>query len=319
MKVAITDYTFPDLAIERGILERLGCEVVAGQCKTPVALIELTVDADYVITQFAPFNADVVNALERAKIIVRYGIGFDNVACDAAREKNIPVCNIPEFCIDEVADHTLAFILSATRCLRANCAHMVKGSWGLGVSLGQMRALRDQTVGIIGLGRIGKATADRLRAFKCRVIAFDPVVSADEASRHGCSLVGLDGLFAQSDIVTLHCPSNENTRNIINRDSLAKMKAGSILINVGRGDLVELDALTEALQSKHIAAAALDVFNPEPLATDSPLLQMDNVIVSSHIASASPRAARTLRETAANLVVKAINGESLPSVVNGVR
>jgi D-3-phosphoglycerate dehydrogenase len=317
-KVAITDYTFPSLEIEQGILQAVGCEVVSGQCKTPELLIPLVADADAVMTQFAPVDADVIAAMQKARVIVRYGIGFDNVACDAAREKHIPVCNIPEFCIDEVADHTLAFILSATRCLRANCAHMVKGKWGLGVPLDQMRALRDQTVGIIGLGRIGKAVADRLMAFKCRLLAFDPVVSADEAGAHGCSLVGLDELLSDSDIVTLHCPSNERTRGIINGPSLAQMKAGSILINVGRGDLVKLDALTEALESGHIAAASLDVFDPEPLAADSALLKMDNVIVSSHIASASPKAARTLRETAAHLVVKAMRGEPLPNIVNGV-
>lgn len=317
-KVAITDYTFPSLDIEQKILQSAGCEVVGEQCRTPDDLIPLVTDADAVITQFAPVNADVIAAMQKARVIVRYGIGFDNVACDAAREKNIPVCNIPEFCIDEVADHTLAFILSCTRCLRANCAHMIQGQWGLGVPLEQMRALSDQTVGIIGLGRIGKAVADRLRAFKCRLVAFDPVVSADDAGAHGCSLVGLEELLAESDIVTLHCPSNEQTRGIINGQSLAAMKAGAILINVGRGDLVELHALTEALESGHISAAALDVFDVEPLPGDSSLLQMNNVIVSSHIASASPKAVRTLRETAARVAVTALLGEDLPNVVNGV-
>ena len=162
-KVAITDYTFENLDLERSVLEPLGCDVVAGQCKTPAALIELAADADAVITQFAPLTAEVVNALRKAKVIVRYGIGFDNVAGDAAREKGLPVCNVPDYCIDEVADHTLAFMLSLTRSLRANCAHLMKGHWGLGVPLDQMRALRDQTVGIVGLGRIGTAVADRLR------------------------------------------------------------------------------------------------------------------------------------------------------------
>jgi len=318
MKVAITDYTFPDLDIERSILEAQGCEIVAGQCKTPEALIDLTTDADYVITQFAPIDASVINALQKAKIIVRYGIGYDNVDCDASRTKQIPVCNIPDYCIDEVADHTLAFILSMTRSVRANCRHMMRGNWGVGVELEQMRTLRDQTVGILGLGRIGKAVVTRLRGFGGQTLASDPVVSAEDASSLECTLVELDTLLATSDIVTLHCPSNEHTRNVINRNSLQKMKAGAILINVGRGDLVDLAALTEALQSEHIAAAALDVFNPEPLAADSPLLQMDNVIVSSHIASASPKATRTLRETAANLVVTAIQGKPLPNVVNDV-
>lgn len=318
MKTTITDYTFPDLEIERGILEPLGCEVLAGQCKTPEALIYLTSDADYVITQFAPLDAAVIESMQKAKIIVRYGIGYDNVDCEATRAKQIPVCNIPDYCIDEVADHTLAFILSMTRSLRANCAYMMKGNWGLGVGLEEMRSLRDQTVGIVGLGRIGKAVATRLRGFGGQTLASDPVVSASDASLLGCKLVGLEELLAESDIVTLHCPSSEQTRNIINENSLKKMKPGATLINVGRGDLVDLTALTDALETKHLGAAALDVFNPEPLPGDSPLLQMNNVIVSSHIASASPKASRALRETAANLVVKAITGEPLPNVVNGV-
>ena len=317
-KVAITDFSFPSLDIERGILQLAGGEVVSGQCKTPEALIPLVTDADAVITQFSPVNAEVVSAMQKARVIVRYGIGFDNVACDVAREKNIPVCNIPDYCIDEVADHTLAFILSSTRVLRANCAHMMQGKWGLGVPLEQMRTLKDQTVGIIGLGRIGKSVAARLKPFKCHLLAFDPVVSADEASEHACALVGLNELLSESDIVTLHCPSNKKTRQIINHESLNRMKSGSILINAGRGDLLELDALTEALESGHIAAAALDVFDVEPLSSDHDLLRRENVIVSSHIASVSPKAVLTLRETAAKIAVAALRGEPLHNIVNGV-
>lgn len=256
--------------------------------------------------------------MKKAKAIVRYGIGYDNVDCEAARGKGIPVCNIPEFCIDEVADHTLAFILSLTRNVRANCAHVVKGEWGLGVPLEQMQALADQTVGIVGLGHIGKAVADRLRAFKCRMQASDPLVSADEALSHGCTLSTLEELLSTSDIVTLHCPSNDETRGIIDMGALSTMKPGSLLINVGRGDLVILEALTEALESGRIAGAALDVFPEEPLPTDNPLPQMDNVIVSSHIAAASPKARRILRETAAKLALQAVRGESLPNIVNRV-
>jgi len=318
MKVVITDYTFPDLEIERSILEPLNCEIVSGQCKTPEELIELTADADYVITQFAPVSSDVISAMQKARVIVRYGIGFDNVDCEAAAKKNIPVCNIPEFCIDEVADHTLAFMLSATRNLLANCNYMRSGKWGLGVSLDEMRCLRDLSVGIIGFGRIGRAVAERLVPFKCKVLACDPVVSPEEVKALGFTYVGLDECLAECDIVTLHCPSTPQTRNIINSESLNKMKAGSILINIGRGDLVDLSALHDALSRGHISAAALDVFDPEPLPADHRLLGMDNVMVSSHIASASPKAARTLRESAANLVAMAIRGEPLPSVVNGV-
>lgn len=318
LKVAITDYTFSSLDVEQDILQPAGCEIVTGPCGTSAELMALVRDADAVITQFAPITKEVIEAMNGVRVIVRYGIGFDNVDCDAAREKDIPVCNIPDYCVDEVADHTLAFILSATRGLRANCTHMVRGQWGLGVPMERMLALKDQTVGIVGLGRIGTAVAERLGPFQCKLLATDPAVSAADARTHGCSLVGFEELFFESDIVTLHCPSTETTRGLINHESLARMKAGAILVNVGRGDLVLLDALTEALQSGHLSAAALDVFEVEPLDPDSPLLQMDNVIVSSHIASVSPRAVKTLRETAARTALAALRGEPLQNVVNGV-
>ena len=318
MKVAITDYTFPDLSIEQEILQTIDCEVVAGQCKTPETLIELTSDADFVITQFAPIDGDVVRAMEKAQIIVRYGVGFDNVDCDAAKEKGIPVCNIPTYCTDEVADHTLAFILACTRQLRANCTKVVGGDWGLAVPITDMRALRDQTVGIIGLGRIGHSVGKRLQAFGCKVLVTDPVVSDDIIESIGGTRVSTDQLLADSDIVTLHCPSTPSTRNIIDKAALKQMKEGSILINVGRGDLVELAAVTEALASGHLSAAALDVFEQEPIPAEHAILPNQNLIVTSHIASCSPTASRTLRETAANLVVMASKGETLPHVVNGV-
>ncbi len=317
-KVAITDYSFPSLEIEQSILQSADCHVVSGQCRTPEALIELVSDADAVITQFAPVNADVIQAMQRARVIVRYGIGYDNVDCTAAKAKGIPVCNIPDYCIDEVADQTLAFTLSLTRCVPANHAHLMSGQWGLGVPLTQMRAMRDQTVGIIGLGRIGKAVAERLRPFRCRVLGFDPVISSQTAASHGCSLTTFDELLQTSDIVTLHCPSNEHTRGIINAKSLSQMKQGAILINVGRGDLVRLDALADAIRSGQISGAALDVFETEPLPLDSPIRTVSNVVFASHIASASPKAVRTLRETAAQLALQSLRGEPLANVVNGV-
>jgi len=317
-QVAITDYTFESLDIEEGILQAAGCQVTSGQCKTPETLIPLVQNADAVITQFAPVDASVVAAMLKAKVIVRYGVGYDNVALAAARDRGIPVCNVPAFCVDEVADHTLAFILGATRQLRANCKLMVGGGWGLAVPLGEMRTLRDLTVGIVGMGRIGRAVVERLRGFGCRVQAFDPQLSNDEISAAGATPVELAALLSESDIVSLHCPSTDATRKLLNADTISRLKQDAMVINVGRGDLIDLDALTQAVLDKKLSAVALDVFDPEPLPADHPLLALDNVIVSAHIASASVNAVRTLRETAAQLVVKAKNGEPLPSIVNGV-
>ena len=320
MKIAITDYSFPSLEIEEGILRPLGHELVAWKEKRTAAdLPQLVADADAVITQFAPVNADVIASMTRAKVIVRYGIGVDNVDLAAAKTRGIPVCNVPDYCIDEVADQTLAFLLAVTRQVVPNTLLIRDGNWGLATPLDQMRALRDLTVGVVGFGRIGREVVARLRAFKCKVLVHDPVVNASDIEQAGCKPVTLRELLSQTDVITLHCPSTGETRGLINRQSLAIARQGLILINVARGDLVDSDALTEALQSGHVSAAALDVFAPEPIPADHPIRKMNNVILASHIASCSVPAVRKLRETAANLAATALRGEPLPNVVNGVK
>lgn len=316
--VAITDYTFPNLDIESPILSAAGATLRSGNDKQIPALQALVADADAVITQFAPIRADVISAMKQAKVIVRYGIGVDNVDLQAARERGIPVCNVPDYCIDEVADHTLAFILGVTRQVVPNTLHIRDGKWGLATPLDQLRTLRDQTVGIVGFGRIGREVAARLAPFKARRLAYDAFVPDDMIRSSGCEPVTLDELLKQSDIVTLHCPSTPQTKKLLNTESLHRMKPGSIVINLARGDLIDTTALEAALQTGQISAAALDVCDPEPIPADSPLRSLPNVITASHIASASPKAVRTLRETAARIAVMALRGESLPNIVNGV-
>ncbi len=316
--VVITDYTFPNLEIEQSILSAGGFELRSGNNKEILALQALVADADAVITQFAPINADVIGAMQRAKVIVRYGIGYDNVDVKAARERGIPVCNVPDYCIDEVADHTLAFILGVTRQVVPNTLHVREGKWGLATPLDQLRTLCDQAVGLVGFGRIGREVAARLAPFKCRRLVHDAFVPADAVRATGCEPVAIDELLAQSDIVTLHCPSTPQTKKLLNATSIARMKPGSLVINLARGDLIDTAAFVAALQSGHLAGAAIDVCDPEPIPVDSPLRSLPNVITASHIASASPNAVRTLRETAAKIAAMALRGESLPNVVNGV-
>ncbi|MDO7679190.1 MAG: C-terminal binding protein [Planctomycetota bacterium] len=319
MKVAITDYSFPNLDVEEGILCPQGHQIAAWKEKhSALQLPELLADADAVITQFAPLTADVIQSMQRARVIVRYGIGVDNVDLLAAKARGIPVCNVPDYCIDEVADQTLAFMLATTRQVLSNCHAVREGRWGLATPLEQMRTLRDLTVGLVGFGRIGREVAARLQPFHCRVLVHDPAVTDAAVQKSGCHSARMDQLFAESDLISLHCPSMPQTRGMINRDSLSAMKQGAILINVARGDLIDSDALCEALLKKHLSAAALDVFTPEPIPSDHPMLQMENVIFASHIASCSVRAVRTLRETAATIAAMALRGEPLPNIVNGV-
>jgi D-3-phosphoglycerate dehydrogenase len=319
MKVAVTDYTFESLDVERAILEPLGCQIVGPYSKTePDSLLTLVADADCVMTQFAPMTAAVIGAMQRARAIVRYGIGVDNVDLGAARTRRIPVCNVPDYCIDEVADHTLGLILALTRQFIAHRDHVRSGRWGSGAPIHAMHSLKELTVGLIGFGRIGRAVAERLRAFQCQTIVFDPLVTRGAIASTGCAPVSFEELLRTADVVSLHCPSNAATRRMMNREALAALKPGALLINVARGDLVDTGALVVALQEGHLAGAGLDVCDPEPIKRNSPLLRMENVLLTPHVASASLPAVAKLRTQAAETAAKALSGERLPNVVNGV-
>lgn len=316
--VVVTDYTFPNLDTEDGILRQAGAELKSENTKEIAALKRIVSDADAVITQFAPINAEVIESMKRARVIVRYGIGVDNVDLDAAKRCGIPVCNVPDYCIDEVADHTLAFLLSLTRQVVPNTLLIRDGKWGLATPLDQMRTLRDQSVGIVGFGRIGREVAARLAPFKCQRFVFDAFVPEESVRAAGCIPVSLDALLAQSDIVTLHCPSTPQTKKMLRAESIERMKRGAIVINLARGDLVDTESLVHALQSGQLSGAAIDVCDKEPIPAESPLRTLPNVVAASHIASASPKAVRTLRETAARIAAMALRGEPLPNIVNGV-
>lgn len=318
-QVLVTDSTFETLDTERAILAASGLEVVGRQCRTVEELLTVVPDADAVITQFAPVTARVIQAMTKARIIVRYGIGVDNVDLDAARIRGIPVCNVPDFCTDEVADHTLAFILALTRQVLPNCLHVRVGKWGLATPLAEMRTLCDLTVGVVGFGRIGREVVRRLIPFGCAVRVFDPVASPSAIREAGAvPLDALGPLLESSDLVTLHCPSTPATRRMMNAEAFARMKPRSLLVNVARGDLIDTPALLWALHSGHLSGTALDVFDPEPIPTDHPVLQLPNVIVAAHVASASANAVRKLRETAAMLVLRRFQGEPLRNIVNSV-
>ena len=318
MNIVVTDHGFEKLDVEEAIWKPLNCRVIIRQCKTQDELIDATRDADCVVTQFAKINAAVLAAMTRARAIVRYGIGVDNIDLDAARDRGIPVCNVPDYCIDEVADHALAMILSLTRAIIPVSNHVHAGLTGLPVSLSAYRTLSELNVGVIGYGRIGREVCARLKPFKCRVGVFDPVVKKSVIRTAGYVPLGFDELLSTSDVLTLHCPSTAKTRKLLNSATFAKMKEGSLLVNVARGDLVDAAALIAALKNGKLSAAALDVFETEPFPKDSPILQMPNVPLSPHIACASVNAIKRLREGVANHVARAIRGEPLTCVVNGV-
>ena len=318
--VAVTDYGFDVLDIEKGILEPLGCQFTELKTgKEMPQLLALVKDADYVITQFAPVNAEVIGAMQKCKVIVRYGIGVDNVDLAAAAAKKIPVCNVPDYCTNEVADHALAMILEMTRRISQNAMRVKSGSWSLAVRIEDMRALKDMTVGVVAYGRIGREVALRLAPFKCRILVADPRVEAKRIKKDGFIPVSLEELLAQSDLVTLHCPSTAETRQMINAQSIARMKRGSLLVNVSRGTLVKTEDMVAALKSGQLSGAAMDVTDPEPIPADHPLLKLENVLVNPHCASGSPTSGVKLRKDVAETIAVMLRGGKPPNIVNGVK
>jgi D-3-phosphoglycerate dehydrogenase / 2-oxoglutarate reductase len=317
-KVVVTDYQFETLDVEAAVLKEQGCELVARVQSNEAELIALVSDADAVISQYAPLTPTVIAAMKRVKAIVRYGIGVDNVNLPAAREHGIPVCNIPDYCPDEVGDHTLALLLAITRQIVTGTNYIRGGKWGLPVPVTAMSTLSQHHIGIIGLGRIGRSVAHRLKGFNCKMSAYDPQLDASDIRGLGCHPATLDEVLEKSDVVTLHVPSTDSTRNMINAARLAKFKPGAILINVSRGDLVDTDALVDALKSGKLSAAGLDVSNPEPIPAGHPLRSMENVVFTSHVASASLPAMMRLRTGVATIAALAANGKPVYNIVNGV-
>ncbi len=318
MKVVVTDYNLGDLAIEKAYCDKAGFELVGMVSGSEQERIDLVRGADAVITQFAPVNEAVINAMDKARVIVRYGIGVDNVDLKAAAARGIPVCNVPDYCIDEVADHAVAMILDTTRKITANNLKVKNGAWGLAVPLNQMFTLKYMTVGMAGFGRIGREVAARLKAFKAKVLVYDPPVDPAVIKAAGCEPATLDDILTKSDLITLHCPSNEHTKQMINAQSIAKMKDGVLFVNSSRGTLVKTDDLVAALKSGKISAAALDVTDPEPPDLKGELVGLPNVIINSHVASVSAEAVKNLRESVVKTAAIAMRGEPLINVVNGV-
>lgn len=316
--IAVTDWTFSDLSVEEQAADEAGVKLVGRQCRSSEDLAALCSDADAVITQFAKLDAGVIGRMSKSRVIVRYGIGVDNVDLEAAKGRGIPVCNIPDYCVDEVADHTMAFILGLTRQVVANAVLLRDGGWGLASPLESMGALKNRTVGIVGFGRIGREVVRRLSPFKCRILVFDPVAPRAEIEAAGAEAGSFAELLAASDIVSPHCPSNASTKKMFDANAFAAMKDGALFINVGRGDLADAEALVAALAGGKLGGAALDVFDPEPIPADHAIRRMNNVILAAHIASASPTAVRTLRETAISIALQAVRGEQPPNIVNGV-
>ena len=220
--------------------------------------------------------------------------GVDMVDLPAASEHGIMVCNVPDYCIEEVSTHTMSFVLALNRHLLIHNAHVHGGKWG-GAPGGAPTRLAGQVIGVVGLGNIGREVARKAQGLGLKVLGFDPYLTPERAAALGVELVNLDDLLRRADYVSLHCPLTDETRHLIGAAQLALMKPTAYLINVSRGPVVDQPALYQALVSGQIKGAAVDVLEQEPPAPDDPLLALDNFIVTPHVASWTTEALAQLR------------------------
>ena len=262
-------------------------------------------------------DGSVLDRHPQLRVISNFAVGYDNIDVPAASERGVLVCNTPEVLTNATADHTWALLLAAARRIPESMAYVRDGkwrTWGPLLLLGQ--EVSGATIGIVGLGRIGKEVARRARGFDMRVLAFDPFEDAEFARDHEVSYVPLEQLLKDADFVTLHVALTPETQHLIGGNELERMKATAILINASRGPVVDTNALVDALQAGSILGAALDVTDPEPLPADHPLVTMPNCIVVPHTASATVQTRNSMAELAAQNLLAGLRGERPPAAVN---
>lgn len=315
--VLLTDYAWPDDSVERSVIEGAGHTLVTGPAEpaSAEAIEELVAEHRPVgiLTCWAPVSATAIGTSPELRIVARLGVGLDNIAVDAATDRGVWVTNVPDYCVEEVADHAVGMVLAWTRGIALFDRDVRAGRWNPAGA--RLRRLSTLTCGVVGYGRIGRATAGRLGAFGCRILAHDPHPPRDTP---GVEMVGLEELLRRSDVVILHVPLTPDTHHIIGAEQLALMRRGGLLVNVSRGGLVDTDAVIKALDSGHLDGAAFDVLESEPHVPDG-LLAQPGALLTPHVAFSSDASVTELRRRAAEEVVRILAGEAPAHARNSPR
>lgn len=312
-RVVVSDHPFGALDVEHRVLDPLDVELLLAPETDAATLAGLASGAEALLVCYAPIPASVVEAAAGAgcKVISRYGIGYDNVDIAAATRAGIVVTNVPDYCLEEVANHTLALLLASVRGVVGAATAVREGAW---TSDAVLHSLQGRVLALIGLGRIGKKVAERARAFGFHVVAYDPFV---REAPPGIELAtGLEEALAAADVVSLHLPLTAESRHMIRGETIAAMEHAPLLVNTSRGGLVDLDAVLRALDDGRLSGVALDVTDPEPLPADHPLRTHPRAIVTPHMAYYSEEAQAELQRRAAEEVALALRGEPPRSPVN---
>lgn len=297
--VATMGHRFPDAALEQDALRGTGIQVLNLGALSKEAAVEAAADAEGILLGLGfSLDAKALARLRRCKVIVRYGVGVDNVDVSAALAQGITVSNVPDYGIEEVANHTLALLLLFARRLDlwANALH--NGQWGAALPKISLPRLSETTLGIVGLGRIGRAVLARALPLWGRILVYDPWVSDAQVQELGGIKTSLEDLLSESDFLTLHVPSTAETRQLLTAERLAIMKKGAVLINCSRGDVIDEVALVRRISEGHLTGAGLDVFATEPPPLDG-IVSLPGVLATPHVAYVSTSAIRDLRRKAA--------------------
>ncbi|MDR2788490.1 MAG: C-terminal binding protein [Candidatus Accumulibacter sp.] len=313
--ISIVDCDHESVDIERDVLKDTALGEVAWlKCKTEDEIIAQCAEAEGLILQYAPMTRRVLERLPRCRVIARYGVGVDTIDLAAASERRVVICNVPDYGTNEVSDHALALMLTLTRKVALASACVKRGQWDYTLAKPVHRH-QCQTIGIIGIGRIGSALARKTHGLGMRVIACDPYVRQADLPDY-VALTDLDDLLRRSDVVSVHCPLTDETRHLLDEAKLSLMKPTACLINTARGHIVDEAALDRCLCGKKLSGAAMDVLAVEPGPATHPLFRHENFYCTPHMAWHSEEAARELKRKAAEEVRRVLRGEAPSYQVN---
>jgi D-3-phosphoglycerate dehydrogenase len=306
---AVADSPFPSLDPAAEVLKAYNPELKLASEPTPKAILDVAKGARALFVTYAQITADIIGQLDGCGAIGRFGIGLDNIDLKAATAAGIPVVYAPQYCLDEVSDHTMALLLTVTRKTAYADKLVKQGRWEMPAVVPIMR-YRGRTMGLVGFGNIAQLVAQKAQGFGINVIAFDPYVDAAKAAEKGVELVDMDALLARSDYVSVHAPLTPETQNMFSTEAFSKMKNTAFIVNTARGGLIDVDALVAALDAGEIAGAGLDVLPEEPPAADAAILKRDDVVINPHTSFYSEDALLDLQTTVAEDVRRVLEGEA---------
>src|SRR6516162_423772 len=308
MKICYLNPTYADLSFEKELLQGTGVELAPSVVNSADEIQRTTKDADAILTAVVPVDANLVANLQKCRVIVRLGVGYEMVDVESCRKKGIQVCNVPDYGTEEVANHALALLFSVHRRILSYDRNVRKRQWGhvLPWPIHRLSTLR---VGVVGLGKIGSSFARSIKGFVRDVVGFDPFLAADQLGASNVQKMSLESLFETSDIISLHLPLSEKTHHLVSAETIALMERRPIIINVSRGGLVDGAALTHALEMGELSGAGIDVFEDEPNVPEE-LRRLDNIVLTPHVAWYSEEAELQLRRSSIEEVLRVLAGQS---------